>query len=181
MKILALDVATKTGWAIYDTDYPPSAIVSGSLHFQGKTAFEKVADMRRKLPRLLRERRPDFCAIEMPLSIIPTFTKKTKTLLGEEEQSSTINPGTVMQLNRLAGAAQVCVSGMNVPCVEVRPQTWQSVIAKHIKGPTKKRAAEYCDLLKIVSPNADSRDACVIAIWAAGHCSEMKMMERARA
>lgn len=181
MIILALDVASKCGWAVYDTDRPPSAITSGSLQFVGDNAFEKVADMRRKLPRLIREKKPDFVAIEAPLAHIPTFTKKTKTMFGEEEESSTINPGTIMQLNRLAGAAQMAVVGQNVQCVEVRAQTWQKVIPAHIKGPTKKRAAAYCDMLKIVSPNMDSRDACIIALWCAGHCAELKMLERARA
>lgn len=181
MKILALDVATKCGYAIFDVDRPPSAIVSGSLQFTGSNAFEKVADMRRKLPKLIREHRPDFAAIEAPLAFIPSFTKKTKTMFGEEEETSTINPGTIMQLNRLAGAAQMVVAGQNVRCIEVAPRTWQRVIPAHIKGPSKKRAAAYCDMLKIVSPNMDSRDACIIAIWAAGHASELKMLERARA
>src|SRR5690606_31448633 len=114
-------------------------IVCGALRFEGANAFEKVADMRRKLPRLIREHRPDFCAIEAPLAFVPQFKKKTKTMFGEEEETSTINPGTIMQLNRLAGAAQICVSGQNIPCVEVRPQTWQSaVIPKSFTGPAKK-------------------------------------------
>lgn len=181
MLILSLDVASTTGYAVFDTDRPPSAIVSGSLKFVGSNAFEKVQDMRRKLPRLVREHKPDFCAIEAPLAFVPSFTKKKRGLFGEEEETSTINPGTIMQLNRLAGAAQMVVQGQNVRCVEVRPQTWQSVIPKSFTGPTKKRAKDYCDSLKIVSPNMDSRDACIIAIWAAGHAQELKMMERASA
>lgn len=181
MRVMALDVASHTGWACYDLDRPPSAIISGSLHFEGSNAFEKVADMRRKLPKLIREHRPDFCAIEAPLAFIPTFTKKTKNMFGEEEETSTINPGTIMQLNRLAGAAQMVVQGQNVECVEIAPKRWQSIIPAHIKGPTKKRAKDYCDSLKIVSPNMDSRDACVLALYAAGHCQQLKMLERARA
>lgn len=181
MIILALDVATACGWAIHDTIKNPSAIRSGSIRFVGETAFEKVADMRHKLPKLLREAKPDFVAIEAPLAIIPQFTKKTKTMFGEQEETTTINPGTVLQLNRLAGAAQMVVQGQNIRCVEVRPQTWQTIIPKHIKGATKARAKAYCDMLGIVSPNNDSRDACVIALWAAGHCQEIKLMERATA
>jgi Holliday junction resolvasome RuvABC endonuclease subunit len=179
VRILALDIATKTGWALYDTEQGPSAIESGAVTFEGAGAFEKVLDVRRKLPRLIREKKPDFCAIEAPLAIIPQFSKKRRTLLGEEEETSTINPGTIMQLNRLAGAAQVCVVGQNIPCVEVRPQTWQTVIPKNLTGSTKQRAKAFCESLKIVASNADSRDAAVIAIWAAGHCQELKLMERA--
>lgn len=181
MIILALDIATTTGFAVFDTDRPPSSMLSGSIKFIGSTAFEKIHDMRRKLPKLIRQHQPEFVAIEAPLAFVPQFRKKTKTMFGEEEETSTINPGTIMQLNRLSGAAQMVIQGQNLPCVEVRPQTWQRIIPANIKGPTKKRAAAYCDMLKIVSPNMDSRDACIIALWAAGHCAERKMLERARA
>ena len=177
MKLLTLDVATKCGFAIWDTSRPPSSMLSGALQFTGDTAFEKVADMRRKLPKLIREHRPDFAAIEAPLSIIPTFSKKSKTMFGEEaEEVSTINPGTVMQLNRLAGAAQICVSGQNIPCVEVRPQSWLSVIDKDIKGSSKERAKQMCARLKIVASNQDARDACIIAYWTAKKCDQFRLM-----
>lgn len=176
MKILTLDVATTTGFAIYDFSRDPSSMNSGSLQFVGTTAFEKVADMRRKLPKLIREHKPDFCVIEAPLAIIPTFTKKSKTMFGEEEEMSTVNPGTVMQLNRLAGAAQICVTGQNIPCIEVRPQSWQSVIDKDIKGATKDRAKQMCERLKIVATNADARDACIMAYWTAKKCDQFRLM-----
>jgi len=181
MKILSLDVASKCGWALYDLDRPPSAIVSNSIHFTGTGAFEKVLDMRRKLPKLIREYRPDFCSIEAPLSFIPSFTKKTKTMFGEEEETTTINPGTIMMLNRLVGAAQICVTGQNVPCIEVQPKTWQRIIPSNIKGPPKARVKQFIESLKVVSPNADSRDAVAIAIWTAGHCQQLKMLERTQA
>lgn len=181
MRVLALDVATVTGWALYDTSRPVSAIVSGSVKFTGENAFQKVADMRRKLPKLIREHRPDFCAIEAPLTIIPQYRKVKADLLGEKEEVATINAGTVMQLNRLAGAAQICVSGQNVPCTEVPPRTWQSIIPKSIQGPPKSRVKQFLDTLKVVAPNADARDASAIAIWCAGHCQQLKILERATA
>lgn len=177
MKILTLDVATKCGYAVWDCERPPSSMLSGSLHFIGGTAFEKEEDIRRKLPRLIREHRPDFAAFEAPLSIIPTFTKRSKTMFGDEEEISTINPGTVMQLNRLAAAAHICISGQNIPCVEVRPQSWLSVIDKDIKGSSKERAKQMCERLKIVATNQDARDACIIAYWTAKKCDQFRLMQ----
>ena len=182
MIILGLDIATVTGWAIYDTDKSPSAIRSGSFKLVGDTAFEKVVDMRARLPRLIREEKPQFAAVEAPLEFAPQFKKVRKDMLGEKEEAgTTINTKTIAQLNRLSGAAIMAVIGQNVPCVEVRAQTWQSVIPASIAGKPKQRAAAYCDMLKIVSPNMDSRDACVIALWCAGHCQELRMLQRARA
>lgn len=179
MKILSLDVASKLGWAVYDVDKTPSAILSGSIKLEGDGSFEKAHDMRRKLPKLIRDHRPDFVVMEAPLEFAPQFKKTRQTLLGEEEITSTINSKTIAMLNRLAGAAQMAVQGQNVPCIEVRPQTWQSVIPRSITGKPKQRVQAFCEMLRIVSPNMDSRDACVIAYWAAGHCQELKLMSRA--
>lgn len=178
MKIMGLDIATNVGWALYNTDSTPSAIVSGSFRLQGDTPFERVRFMRSQLPRLIKEHRPDFVAIEAPMEIAPRFKKTKSDLLGEQEQETTINSKTIAVLNRYAGAAEMAVMGNNIPCVEVRPQTWQTIIPKTIKGKPKQRAKAFCDMHRIVSPNMDSRDACVIAMWAAGHCQELKLMQR---
>jgi hypothetical protein len=183
-RILALDIASTTGWALYDTELPPSAIISGSLKFIGDNSHDKVADMRRKLPRLIKEQAPHFVVYEAPLEIAPKFVKKGKpSLLGGEVETveTTINSRTISMLGRLAGAGEMAVLGQNIPCAEVRAQTWQSIIPRTVSGKPKERAKAYCQMLKIVSPNMDSRDACVIALWAAGHCQELKLLERARA
>lgn len=182
MRILALDVATSTGWALYDTGRPASAMISGTLKFVGDTGFAKVADMRRKLPKLVRELKPDFCAIEAPLTIIPQYVKKKSSdLLGEHEETTTINAGTVMVLNRLAAAAQMCVMGQNIPCTEVPPRTWQRIIPKSFQGAPKQRVKAFLEAMHIVATNADARDACAIALWCEGHCQQLKLMERATA
>lgn len=182
MRIMAIDPATSLGWALMDTDRPPSAIECGTLKFTGENAFAKVSDIRRKLPKLVRDLKPDFVAIEAPLEIAPQFKKKTKTMFGDEtEEVTTINSRTIAQLNKISGAVCMVVLGQNIPCVEVRAQTWQTVIPKSFQGKPKARAKAFCDSLKIVAPNIDTRDAAVIAIWAAGHCQELRMMERARA
>jgi len=181
MLILGLDVATITGWSVFDTDRPPSAIISGSFKLQGGSPFERVRYMRSHLPKIIKEHRPDFAAIEAPLEIAPRFTKKHTDLLGQEVQETTINSKTIAILNRYVGAAEMAVMGNNIPCIEVRAQTWQTIIPKTITGKPKQRAQQFCDMLKIASPNMDSRDACIIAYWAAGHCQELKLLERARA
>lgn len=180
MIVGSLDVATATGWAFYDLDRPPSAIICGSFRCEGQGAFAKVSSMRQKLPSLLRKYQPDFVAIEAPLARIMTYKKKKKTMLGEEEITETANPATVMQLNRLAASAQTIVEGFNIPCCEVAPRTWQTIISKQIAAKdSKHRVKMFCESLNIEGANADARDACAIALWAAGRSQELKFAQRA--
>ncbi|MEX3008339.1 hypothetical protein [Hoeflea sp. TYP-13] len=179
MKILTLDVATKTGWAFFPTDKPESSIEHGSIKLDGKNAVEKTISMRKQLPILLRRYEPDFGAIEAPLSFIPQFKKTKKTLMGVEEETTTINANTIMQLNHLAGAAQMLLMAFNIKSVFVAPRSWQSVIPKTIQGDPKKRVSRFCEVLNISGGNMDSRDAAIIAVWAKGRCQELKMLERA--
>lgn len=225
--MLALDVATTTGWAVYDTERPPSAVISGSFRTGGEDTplTEKLLEIRRQVPRLIKQYKPDFAVIEEPLAVIPRYKKKPKKGFFEEVPTQSVdggkvvfllrkgmnvpqiaaqfrttsdeviaalepggmNPKTMMMLSELAGGATVAVQGHNVPCEQVRAQTWQAVIPAEIKaqfkgdGATKKRVKAYCEMLRIVSPNMDSRDACVIALWAAGHFQKLKMLDRARA
>jgi Holliday junction resolvasome RuvABC endonuclease subunit len=174
-RILALDPATVIGWSLYDTENPISAIQCGSITLEGKGAFEKVKSVRHLLPKLIREHQPDFIVFESPLSHIPQFKKSKTNMLGEEETSSTINAGTILQLNRISGAVQAIIEGFNIPCEEVRPMTWQTVIPKKIKGGTKDRVRQFCDMFNIIGKNADARDAAVIALWAAGRSQILKL------
>lgn len=181
MIVMAFDVATKTGWAVYDTKKPPSSIVSGCVVFEGKSPFEKVFNVRRLIPKIIREHKPEFCVMEACLPFIPRFRKKTETIFGEETEEETLNAGTALMLSRLAGAVQICISGLNIPCTEVAPRTWQSIIPRIYSGEPKARVKQFAESLKIVAPNADARDAAIIALWAAGHCQRLKMMELAQA
>lgn len=177
MKILALDVASSTGWACYDTSKPESAIEHGSIKLEGKGAWEKTESLRHWLPDLIRSYKPEFVAIERPLPFVPQYKKTKKTLWGEEEGATTINAATTMQLNHLVGAVQAITLSFNLPYVHVAPRTWQAVIPKSIRGESKQRVKEFCDKLGITGGNMDSRDAAVIALWCRGHCQEKKWEE----
>ncbi len=174
-RILALDPATVVGYALFDTESPISAIQCGSIKLEGTGAFEKVRSVRAQLPKLIRDHQPDFIVFESPLSHIPQFKKSKVNMLGEEEVSNTINAGTILQLNRISGAVQCVIEGFRIPCEEVRPMTWMSIIPKNIKGGTKDRVRQFCDMFGIIGKNADARDAAVIAIWAAGRSQVLKL------
>lgn len=189
MRVMGLDPAKSLGWALYDTDRGPSAIECDSIVLGPPAApgFDVVKEVRRQLPKLIRRLAPDFVAIEAPLEVAPRFERKpakTHGMLPSNEQDrppeTTINTKTIALLNRISGAVSLVVMGQNIPCCEVRAQTWQTILPRNVPGDTKKRAKAYCDMLKISqATNIDKRDAALIAIWAAGHASELKMLERA--
>ena len=186
MLIATFDVATHTGWAQFEKGSHPSSIVNGDFKCDGKGAFEKSAAMRRQMVALMKRwkqggRLPEFAVIEAPLTIIPQHSKKRTDLAGDTEEKGTINPATVMQLNRLAGVAQTVIGGFGIRCIEVAPRTWQTIIPKQFKiHPPKKRAELTCDMLGIVATNEHKRDAALMAFWAEGHAQELKLMEMAR-
>lgn len=175
---MGLDPATSCGYGIIDTDRPVSATIHSSFRCEGKEAFDKIASVRQKLPPLLRKYKPEFVAVERPLPFIPQFEKDKPDLLGGSKQT-TINAGTIIQLSRLNGAVLGIVLGFNIPCCDVAPRTWQSIMPKSLKGKPKERVKQFCESMGISGGNVDSRDAAIIALWAAGHAQQLKLMKRA--
>ena len=176
MKILALDVAKKTGWAVWDTSKPPSSMQTGVITLEGSTTVDRIRHMRREFPPILNRHKPDFVAIEAPLPNVKT--------------SSTIS----FQLNALYGAAVMMCLGFNIPVGDrIFPNVWQKIIPKSISryyldatgkekdGGQKRRVRILCDQLAIIGKDDNARDAAIIALWARGHCQELKWLEATNA
>lgn len=181
MKLFTLDIAARSGWAFYDTDNHVSSIEHGSLHFKGSNAFERVVSMREQLPPIMRRYEWDIGYVEAPLPFIPTYQSEKHDLAGTAKKKVP-SAKSSLGLNYLAGAAQMLILGMNKRCVSVAPRTWQTVIPASIQGKdSKDRVKQFCEVLGITGGSKDSRDAAVIALWAAGHSQELKLMERVRA
>jgi len=199
MIIMALDIASSTGWAVYDTDKHQSAIRCGAFHLTRdcpKGALQ--ADRRRhgrdalisKLGMGLRKVSPDIVVLERPLDAImanPVRGRKAPLLpVDEPEQAGGgANATTVILLNQFfATAYAVCALAIGQENVfEVAPRTWQT-ITKPFGGKdtsTKDRSLAFCKSLGVTLPptkaaQIDAADAVAIAFWAAGHCQEIKLM-----
>lgn len=190
MRLIGLDPAKGFGWAFYDAEKPPSSIESGSLKLKGDHEIEKIYQLRHELVPLIQQYEPDFAIIESPFKFAPRFTKKpARDLLtgivdqGPGEQV-TINPATISHAGQIAGAASMACLCWNVRVIQVQPKAWQTIIPKAIhgnhsgEGAPKRRVSEYCDMLRIESPNEDSRDASIIAVWGAGEAQRIMQAER---
>lgn len=185
---MGLDPAAGFGWAIYDTDKPLAAIESDSLKLQGETVFDKIFQLRAELVPLLRQYKPVFAGIESPFKFAPQFKRPPKRnmltgVIEEQGESTSINPATISDCGQIAGAATALCLAWNIHCAQFQPRTWQAVIPKTIHsqfsgdGAPKKRAKAFCDAMRIASPNIDSRDAALIAIYTAG-CQEFKLLQQ---
>ncbi|WP_306049246.1 hypothetical protein [Oceaniradius stylonematis] len=187
MIILGLDAATNVGWAVYDTDRHHSAIRMGSFRCgaSNDTEPEKIRTLRSALPKILKAEKPGFVAIEAPLDNIKAHEKSvTDPLTGEERVITTVNAKATLISSGLAYAATMCVAGYNLPFVWVRPQTWRTIIPINMRKSAKDNKAAvkaFCETLRIAGGNEHGRDAATIAFWAAGHCQELKMMQRVEA
>jgi hypothetical protein len=201
MRIMGIDSDGAFGWALYDTHKPPSAIESGSLNLDPKDDIvNKLIELRVRFVPIVKELQPTFAGVEKPAEYLPKYPVKEGAgpddLMSPLERSKAQAEGKVQWkeqstkgitvTNQIAGAATVLFLCWNVRCIQVAPKSWQTIIPKSFKaqvggpGAPKKWAKSYCDSLKIQSPNQSSRDACLIALWTAGHAQELKMIERAR-
>ncbi|TIV83823.1 MAG: hypothetical protein E5V64_06570 [Mesorhizobium sp.] len=185
---LGLDPAAGFGWALYDTSKPFSAIESDSLKLHGETVFDKIFQLRAELVPILRKGKIDFAGIESPFKFAPQFKRPPKRnmltgVMEEQGEATSINPATISDCGQIAGAATALCLAWNIHCAQFQPRTWQAIIPKAIHsqfsgdGAPKKRAKAFCDAMRIASPNIDSRDAALIAIYTAG-CQEFKLLQQ---
>jgi hypothetical protein len=201
MIVMGCDPAAGFGWAAYDLDRPPSAIESDSLKLpKGKevSILDKLYALREEFVPLIRKYQPVFAAVEEPFRFIQQYEKRperdmlTGVVTEPEGGETTMNPAGMSDAAQLVGAATALLLAWNVPCVQVRAQTWQTIIPTSVKArfpkpkgekyeARKKRikaaAKACCDVFRIASPNIDSRDAALIAMWAAGH-QQVKLLQQ---
>lgn len=203
MLILSLDIATSTGWAVYDPDRP-NATVCGAIDLsipdsKKLTSMEVRRLMRPKMDEavcgLIDRWRPDFACLEQPLNFIGSNEPKPKKapLLASIEQPAQPhgkkkggggpNANTAFLLNQLFAVAYTVCHHKIKEVIEVAPTTWQT-LTKSYPGDTKTRSIAFCRANRVQLPAlnkiamGDAADAVVIAYWAAGKAQELRYQER---
>lgn len=204
MLILALDVATGTGWSIYNTERT-DASVCGVIDLRIEDSKDLTGMEKRRLMRplldeavcdLIKRWRPDVACIEQPLNFIgsnepqekamPLFKRAEAPLRGKpKKQTGGPNADTVFMLHQLFTVADTVCRHKVGMVIEVAPKTWQT-LTKAFPGDTKERSIAFCHFHKIAIPGGltkpqrgDAADASVIAYWAAGKAQELKLLQRA--
>lgn len=177
MIIMGLDVATNTGIAIYDTKEDVSSIHHFSKKVTSDESYQKAIELVGLLRHELDFWKPDFVAIEAPLTIVRSYNKKRNDMLGITDKGQTINPAAVIVPNMLFGSAVGAVTAhfgdytANAPLSATPPRVWQSKLLKGVVGKdTKDRAKIYLEACGITGGNNDGRDAACLAIYAKIFC-----------
>lgn len=199
MLILSLDVATGTGWSVYDPKRP-EATVCGAMNFKqddNLTGMEKRRLMRPMLDKavceLIARWRPDIACIEQPLNFIGKNEPKEKAMplfaqppaKGKpKRKGGGPNADTAFMLNQLFAVADTVCRHKVKLTIEVAPTTWQT-LTKAFPGDTKERSLAFCRMHGVTIPSGltkpqrgDAADAVVIAYWAAGKAQELKWHDR---
>lgn len=166
MIIMGLDLATRSGWAVRDSNKHRSTILCGTFAVNEYEWEEKYPVAANLFYRLVKEHKPDFVAIERPEHGVRQFKKKGKAdLTGKEEIVSTINPAA-LQLTGIAGAITAICMMMKIPFGTVAATSWRPVYYGKGVKPTegqdwKDLAIAACEREKIKLPKtkAEQRDA----------------------
>ena len=188
MIVMGLDLATRSGWAVRDSDKHRSSIACGTFTVKEYDWEAKYGIAANLFYRLLKEYSPDFVAIERPEHGVRQFAKKgKKDLTGKEEIVQTINPAA-LQLTGIAGAIIGICTLMRVPYGTIAAVSWRpTYFGKGIKPAEgkdwKDLAIEYANREQIALPTtkAEQRDAAeaigVCTCWHNCAIPEIKWMQ----
>lgn len=155
-KILALDVATTTGFAFGDGTRPPLAF---KVRFKGDSRGLIGDEFRQYLRRFVASEKPDLIAFEAPL-------------VQKKEQGS----DTPRLLMGMAMIVEMIAGPRFIPCKDVSVDTWRKSFFGHarnfdergLKRNWKREAVEFCEMLGWdVGGSHDAAEAC--GVWAHAH------------
>lgn len=189
MIIMGLDLATRSGWAVRNSNKHRSSILCGTFSVKDYQWEEKYAIAANLFYRLVKEHTPDFVAIERPEHGVRQFKKKGKAdLTGKEETVSTINPAA-LQLTGIAGAVIAICQIRGVPYGTIAATSWRPVYygkgVKPAEGQDwKDLAIAYAERENIVLPptKAEQKDAAeaigVCTCWHNCAIPEIKWMQQ---
>lgn len=188
MILLGLDPSQSTGWALYDTTANLSAIRAGVIRTSGDSYEEKAASLGLGVVKLVKEQRPDFVVIEMPIRSMPARQVRKVKFMGEavEEEASGSGLNAVISSNQMVGAICAVIGAYRIPFVTIAPVTWRKSFLGFGTRPGwgrkdwKKAVRDRCAQLRITVTNDDQADAVGISFAGSG-LPQVKMMEHGRA
>ncbi len=177
-KLLALDAATRTGWALArPVGGQLRGVQCGAFDMQGNTEAKLFASFHDWLTRLLAAEKPDAVAFEQRLA---SFASRKASDLGGDYQMQIRNENNVKRQDGLRAVVLTCLGQFGVGYYEVAVQSWRTKFLDGAKPPadvlrdkrsawykrkTREKARADGDEMGFVVPNTDAADAYGILCW----------------
>lgn len=185
MLILAFDQSiARTGWALYE---PPShsSMLIGSFTSRpetGMSAEEKTAIFCDETEKLFRTHKPQFVVWEAAAEVIRSFAKQGREDLAGPTKAPplTVNADQLI-LRDIQGHIRHAARARRIPYEAVQPRTWRAAILKNGnlgRDEAKKKAKEFCQMLRIPVKNDDQAEAVCIALFGASTQTYRMMMAK---
>lgn len=184
MIILALDPSlTCCGAAAYEHPGPEKNIECFSYAAKGSNQPEKIEDFSHFIARTLDSYKPGFVCLEAAIRFIASYRKQSK--FAGAADWSTPNADQLALVEIQGAIRQACID-RNIPWQTVDVKTWRSGLygpggGNLPRDEAKRRARQYCDLLKIKHSNGDQAEAACIAVWASTSALKLRWIRAGRA
>lgn len=196
--LLALDVATTTGFCLYQTLGAGRAprIRCGSFKCLGDDFDTKAESLSDHLYALLKAERSagariEYAAIEAPLRLIPKShgRKHGGLFASTPDDGAGSNPNTLMQLHAMTGSACCMLRRFHIPKRIVAPSTWRKSFigitrapatverkdgSKWLKAQVREAADRLGNKYGFHVPNNDASDAIGIAFYLAANVAHFQ-------
>lgn len=187
MLILAFDQSiARTGWCLYE---PPShsSMLIGSFTARPTTHMsteEKTAIFCDEIEKLFRAHKPQFVIWEAAAEVIRSFVKQGREDLAGPTKAPpmTVNADQLI-LRDIQGHIRHAARARRIPYEPVQPKTWRAAILKNGnlgREDAKRKAKEFCQMLRISVKNDDQAEAVCIALYGAT-TQTFRMMQAQRA
>lgn len=193
MLILAFDQSiARTGWALYEPPSHGSMLVGSftSRPDKNMSTEEKTAIFCDEIEKLFRAHKPQFVIWEAAAEVIRSYPPMVskKDLLAAVKAAERQGPLTVnadqLILRDIQGHLRHAARARRIPYESVQPKTWRAAILKNgnlDRETAKRKAREFCQMLRILVKNEDQAEAVCIALYGATTQTYRMMQARAAA
>lgn len=157
MRILALDLAMKTGWAIDSPGRPEVACGMYQCRDIGEDDGLGFYGLRVWLDSKIEQLQPDFLAYEAPV-----------TFGGDGGSTMKTSYAAITWLNGLVAITKSCAAGAGIPYGDVNITAARAGFVGH-KTKDKRLVLARCQLLGIKAEDDNAADAVGVWYWAKAH------------
>lgn len=188
MLILAFDQSiARTGWSLYEPPSHTSMMIGSftSRPTKNMSTEEKTGIFCDEIEKLFRAHKPQFVIWEQADEFIRRYGSQAKEDLAGRTKPAplTVNADQLI-LRDIQGHIRHAARARRIPYEVAPPKTWRAAILKNgnlSREEAKRKAVEFCQMLRIPVKNGDQAEAVCIALYGATTQTYRLMLNQARA